>query len=259
MSNKLPLTLLVDGITVVGQIVVPDGCPPEGAPAVVFCHGIPAGPPDLSDSGYALMAEATAAEGYAAVIFNFRGCGISGGNFDHAGWGRDLSAVVDHVAALPSVDPSRIALVGFSNGGAAAIYVAANDPRVAAVATCAAPAQLGRVFGPGRLASFIAHGRQIGIIRDAEFPPSVDEWAAAFERMSPVKWVARISPRPLLIIHGSEDELIPLENAHKLFGAAGEPKELVVLQGAGHRLRRDRRAFDKALGWLKATMTTATK
>lgn len=50
----------------------------------------------------------------------------------------------------------------------------------------------------------------------------------------PEQFVARFSPRPLLIMHGAEDDITPIEEAQALYTAAGEPKKLVVLPGAYH-------------------------
>jgi fermentation-respiration switch protein FrsA (DUF1100 family) len=46
--------------------------------------------------------------------------------------------------------------------------------------------------------------------------------------------VGRISPRPLLLIHGEEDETVPVRHAQLLFDAAGDPKQLWRLPGVGH-------------------------
>jgi fermentation-respiration switch protein FrsA (DUF1100 family) len=46
--------------------------------------------------------------------------------------------------------------------------------------------------------------------------------------------VGRLAPKPLLLLHGTADSVIPVEHTHRLFEAAGEPKELWVVDGAGH-------------------------
>jgi len=51
-------------------------------------------------------------------------------------------------------------------------------------------------------------------------------------------------------VHGDRDEVVPLAHAEKLFEKAGQPKELVILPGAGHRLRQDVRAIETAMKWL---------
>ena len=53
-------------------------------------------------------------------------------------------------------------------------------------------------------------------------------------QVSPLDEIEAISPRAVLIVHGELDELIPVENAHRLYAAAGEPKELYVIANAGH-------------------------
>lgn len=259
MGVRQTLSLLVDGITIAGQIVVPDDLPAEGGPAVIFCHGIPATSLDASDGSYLGMAEAAAAEGFVSVAFNFRGCGFSGGNFDTTGWVHDLQAVVDYVAAAPYVDRSRIGLVGFSHGGVVSICVTATDPRIAALVACASPAESGKVFGEERLAASIAHFREIGIIKDPDFPLSLEQWMTDLSEISALRWVGRIAPRPLLIVHGSQDELVPVAQAHELYAAAGQPKELVVLEGTGHRLRRNPRTMEIAMRWLHAALVSAPK
>jgi uncharacterized protein len=50
----------------------------------------------------------------------------------------------------------------------------------------------------------------------------------------PIAHVARLAPRPLLIIHGDQDRLIPVGDGHALHAAAGHPKELWIAPGAGH-------------------------
>jgi fermentation-respiration switch protein FrsA (DUF1100 family) len=56
--------------------------------------------------------------------------------------------------------------------------------------------------------------------------------------------------RQFLIIHGTADDVVPVEHALKLFALVREPKELVLLESAGHRLRQVPEAVEKALAWL---------
>ena len=51
---------------------------------------------------------------------------------------------------------------------------------------------------------------------------------------APVDYIAKISPRPLLLIHGTLDEIVPYSMSEKLFNAAKEPKRLWTIDGAGH-------------------------
>ena len=50
----------------------------------------------------------------------------------------------------------------------------------------------------------------------------------------PIDYVARIAPRPLFIMHGTADTVVPAAMAHRLYEAAGEPKAIWLIEGAEH-------------------------
>jgi fermentation-respiration switch protein FrsA (DUF1100 family) len=150
------------------------------------------------------------------------------------------------------VDNSRFFLVGFSAGAATSIYVASRNERITGVAACACPAHFGLFTGSGSPQAIIDRYRDIGAIRDADFPPSIEGWFDDLEKVTPLNYVDGIAPRPLLLVHGSEDETVPVDHAHSLYEKAGSPRKLVVIDGAGHRLRRDERVIDALLDWLKS-------
>jgi dipeptidyl aminopeptidase/acylaminoacyl peptidase len=245
-----PVTFAVDGITIAGELRLPAN---RGtSPALCICHGIPSGrPADPNDRGYPYLAERFCLSGFATLIFNFRGTGASGGNFDMMGWARDLKGAVDYLYACPQVDRSRLYLMGFSGGAAACAYVAAHDVRVARVVLCACPAEFRRIVVEKKADFSIDRFRQIGLIRDKDFPPSPDDWANSFREIIPINWIDRIAPRPLLILQGQDDDLIEEEQARRLYEKAGEPKEIAVIPGAGHKLRLSDQAMDIAVAWLK--------
>jgi fermentation-respiration switch protein FrsA (DUF1100 family) len=239
----------IDGINIAGQLYLPEGDIPYQT--VCTCHGIPAGPPDPNDRGYASLAEYLCSEGLAVLIFNFRGTGLSGGNIDMPGWARDLGAMLDYLCALDEVDKSRLSLLGFSGGAAVSVYVAARDKRVSAVVCGACPADFGE-WTRREPQSLIEHFRDVGAIRDKGFPASPQEWLDGFKLVKPIDYIARISPRPLLLVQGDKDETVSLDDAQRLYAKAGEPKKLVIVEGAGHRLRHDAKAMAIILEWLKS-------
>jgi alpha-beta hydrolase superfamily lysophospholipase len=241
--------LPLEGISLVGQLLLPDL---EGNyPLLCLCHGAPSGePPRPDDGGYPELAEKLCRNGLAVFWFNFRGTGDSGGNMDPAGWTRDLQAVLDYLWGLDNFDKSRLSLVGFSLGAAVAIYVASKDTRVSGVVACACPAEI-TPFEQGNWRALVDHFREIGAIRDDDFPPSLEEWVAGCQRIHPFNRIAAIAPRPVLIIHGSQDSTVSVEDAQRLYEKAGLPKRLVILDGAGHRLRSDKRVIDTIVNWIK--------
>ncbi len=244
------ISLKVDGLSLPGEVYFPEGTAPP-YPALCLCHGIPSGAPqNPADSGYPGLARRFSTAGLLTLIFNFRGCGEAEGNIDMSGWTRDLKAALDYLVTFRGTDISRLFLLGSSAGAAVSVYVAATDPRVAGVITFACPAEFGFLTDGERAKALVERFRSIGLIKDADFPPSLDKWLRGFREVSPIRFVDKISPRPLLLVHGEKDDLVPVEHARRLYQSAGEPKKLLLLPDAGHRLRFDERAITAALDWL---------
>jgi pimeloyl-ACP methyl ester carboxylesterase len=138
---------------------------PSGRPCVVMAHGLGG----TKDSGLAPFAERFAAAGADVVVFDYRGFGASEGEprqvVDHRRHREDYQAVVDHVRALPGIDPDRIVLWGTSYSGGHIIAVAAEDPLIAGVISqgaamdgLAAVVNVGKYAGPRQLLRLTAHG-----------------------------------------------------------------------------------------------------
>ena len=248
--GRKTVVLKVEGITISGQLYLPGGKTPY--PVVCVCHGIPARIPELNENGYSLLAERICCEGFAVLIFNFRGTGASGGNLDMLGWTRDLKAVIDYLCTLPEVDKSHLSLLGFSGGAAVSAFVASRDSRVSCVAACACPAEFTFITEVDEPRSVIDHFRSIGAIRDENFPRSAEEWFNGFRLVRPIECVAEIAPRPLLLVHGSKDETVDISHAYRLYDRAGEPKQIIIVNGAGHGLRQNDRAMTIVVDWLKS-------
>ncbi|MCY7300968.1 MAG: alpha/beta hydrolase [Ilumatobacteraceae bacterium] len=179
------------------------------------------------------------------MTFNSRGCGGSQGDFSLQGWVDDLRAAIDH--RILEAGPSGIWLVGTNTGGSIATCVAADDPRVRGAALLSPQADFDDWADQPR--HFLEHAREIGAIRTPGFPHSFEEWAREFRRFRPVDAARRFGSRPLLVMHGDDDESVPTADARQLSEAHGSA-ELRLIDGAGHRLRHDPRAIAVLLGWL---------
>jgi putative redox protein len=88
------------------------------------------------------------------------------------------------------------------------------------------------------------------VIRDKDFPADLDAWARELREVRPLSLIGKVPPRPVLLIHGANDEVVPILDARALADAADGEVELRVLAGAGHRLRHDPRAIALLIGWL---------
>jgi len=248
--NVEKVSWVSDGLKIRGEVYSPADRR-RRYPALVICHGIPAKVKAPDDRGYPLLAERFRQEGFFVLIFNFRGAGLSQGNFDILGWARDLDRGLNYLALHPEVDQKRIFLMGFSGGAAVSIYVAARRKEIAGLVACASPAEFRDLSTGKGLEDFLVHARDVGIIKDVNFPASIEEWKDGFRAVRPLDWVGRIPPRPLLIIHGTEDAVVDASHARNLYAEVWGKADLFLIEGAEHRLRIDERAMKKALEWLR--------
>lgn len=245
----MEFTIDSGGLSLAGHLCRPEAPVTEPPPALVLCHGFPAGPGGAATSAqtYLELAQHLAGEaGWVVLTFNFRGTGASPGDFSLGGWLADIRAAVDHLMTTEPV--SGVWLAGSSTGGALAICEAAEDERVRGVAALAAPADFSSWSDDPD--AFLAHARAVGVVTDPAYPHDPDAWARELREIRAVTVVAKIPPRPLLLVHGSDDETVPVADARALVEAAGETAELRVVNQAGHRLRHDPRAVAVLLGWL---------
>jgi pimeloyl-ACP methyl ester carboxylesterase len=220
----------------------------SGRHGVVLAHGFPEpGQQDgVPSSGYPQLATRLAAETGASVLsFDFRGTGASHGDFSGSGWRADLAAAVGQLRSEPGIE--RIWLVGFAAGGTVCLCMAGEDTSIAGVATLAAPAVLvDHGAAPRRV---VSQARALGIIHSRGYPEDPVAWARELEELDALANVARVPPRPVLVLHGAVDEVVPVTDARELADAADASAELRVVAAAGHMLLHDPRAVALLLGW----------
>ncbi|MEZ5296223.1 MAG: alpha/beta hydrolase [Ilumatobacteraceae bacterium] len=221
------------GCTLSCHVKLPPHADPESAddtPGMILCHGFPIGPLDARRSAgtFPQLVDRVAIEvGMPAMTFNFRGTGESTGDFSLQGWIDDLRAAIGHLISVSGV--SRVVLVGTNTGGSIAICVGADDPRVSAAALLSPRADFDDWADHPR--RFLDHAREIGAVRTPGFPRSMDDWSRAFRRFRPVPAAQRFAPRPLLVMHGDDDESVPTSDARQLAAAHGAA-ELAVCSPA---------------------------
>lgn len=238
----------VDGNDLAAHLARPAQLHPTAQPGLVIAHGFPAeaGGGINSTRSFPELADRVATEsGWAALAFASRGVAESGGDFSLGGWRRDLEGAVAHLRE--SVPCDGVWIVGFGTGGALAIAAAADDPSIAGVAAIGAPADFHDWGRNSRKLLVVA--REMGIIRDEDFPRDFDSWSGELRSITAAEAARRLAPRELLLIHGSDDEVVPVLDARVVADAHGTA-DLRIVAGGGHHLRHDPRAVAILIGWL---------
>ncbi len=184
--------------------------PPQNGALILTAHGYGA---RRSEDFYALFAE----HGYGVLAWDFRGHGASGGDLVTLGYHEtlDVEAALEYALAQPGVE--HVGGWGASMGAVTMIRATAQRPEIEALVADSPFAALEdeldlRVPYPllNPLIRFFAE-REAGLRLD---------------KVRPVDEIGFISPRPVFLIQGMGDTMLPLDSAERLYNAAGEPRQL---------------------------------
>jgi dipeptidyl aminopeptidase/acylaminoacyl peptidase len=231
-----------DGRPIKALLTLPRGREPKNLPLIVLPHD---GPASHDEAGFDWMAQAFASRGYAVLQPQFRGSSGFGWNFESAGfgeWGRkmqtDLSDGVRALASQGFIDPKHVCIVGASYGGYAAL---AGVTLEQGVYRCAVS-----VAGLSDLRKFLG-----GPKADAEHSSTVRYWDRfmgakdpkdpVLDQISPASHAAAASA-PILLIHGKDDTVVPIEQSEimeRALRGANKPVEFVALKSEDHWLSRE--------------------
>jgi dipeptidyl aminopeptidase/acylaminoacyl peptidase len=245
-----------DGVSVPAYLTLPPGKESaKGLPAVVLPHG---GPAARDEWGFDWLPQFFASQGYAVIQPNFRGSAGYGEEWQNdngfRNWRTAISDIVDagrHLAKEGIADGERLAIVGWSYGGYAALQAAATEPAVFKAVVAIAPVtDLPMLRG------------QFDDYTNAQ---ATRRWLGSGEFLeagSPSRQANRIEA-PVLLFHGDMDLNVAIAQSQKMDGAlkkAGKRSELVVFQGLDHALKdSDARALMLSKAAALLAETTSTK
>jgi len=225
-----------------GHFVTPPGEGPY--PGIVKFHGIP-GSPDQIVGPATILAQA----GFAVLTFDFRGYRTSDGYFELSGQIKDAEAAITHLLDSDLTLETWSGVYAASWGAAVAICTLAEDKRINAVCLRAPVfdtlwfSQLPLVRSAAEELRANDPTQMRGLDDPEIFERTLKKMVDDSRIHNPIDEVSKISPRPLLIVHGTDDIGIPLAGVKRLYELAGEPKDLVVVEGADHNLS-DPRAYE---------------
>lgn len=194
--------------------------------AIILVHG-------LNTNRQAMLPTANilATAGYPLLLIDLRGHGQSADSPVTYGYREawDVQAAAAYLAEQPEIE--KIGVLGTSLGGAAVARAAAADSRLQAVVIQSSysslPAAIDDAFD------------QLSIFPKRPFAPllvHLAEWWLAVDAnaVNSARDLARVSPRPVLIIHGQNDHLFPRHHAQTMFNAAQNPKSLWIIKNLDH-------------------------
>jgi len=223
-AKELSFISTMDGVTLKAWFV-----PAMGERVIILIHGIHNNAWGCQTPDYV---HAYKEAGFDVFLFDLRGHGQSGG--DHFGLGiLEQNDVRDIVELLieQGFKPGHIGIHGTSYGASIALLASAQIDEIAAVIADSAFSNIRDVIGgelerqtdlPSAFAEILLPGlRLLGLMI---YSLDIDESA-------PENVIGRISPRPILLIHGTEDTIIPYEHAKILKAAAGKSTKLWAIPG----------------------------
>lgn len=218
-------------------------CHPEAGTSragVILCHGMES---NKKSDKLVLLSQELARRGLSALRFDFA-CAGENGNFEEITYSGEVEDLQAAFAFMRDRHGGNIAILGSSMGGTVALLFAAQQASVATVVTIAAPVHperfIGQLLTPAQVEEWRKTGHtfyrgqriNVALLHDLE---KLDVPAAA-----------RKISCPVLILHGDRDDVVPVEEAHELYGYLCGSKKLSILRGADHRFS-DPALIDQAL------------
>jgi abhydrolase domain-containing protein 17 len=198
-AGQLPIVMVPTDGGSIATLHLPN---PRATVTVLYAHG------NAEDLGHAApLLEELRRAGFAVLAFDYRGYGSStGGPPSAAGATSDMEAVYRHAVQTLKIPPSRIVLYGRSVGSGPATDLAARVP----------------IGGLVLESAFVSAFR---VLTRVSLLP--------FDRFHNLRHIRRVRA-PVLVIHGTEDEVIPVSHGRRLYEAAGQPKQALWVEGAHH-------------------------
>lgn len=202
----------------------------QQAPTVVVVHGVKKNRTDVLRASITLRLA-----GFNVLVYDGRGHGDSEGRYITYGFyeRRDVEAILEWLVTEKKVDRNRIGLAGESMGAAITLQVAAHNPWIGAVWADSPFASLRRVTE-----EYVSRFTKLpGSMLLPVLGPAIQvaNYRGKFKinEVDPLSLAAQIKC-PVYLVHGTADQLIPVEHSQIIHDALGCKKDLWIVEGARH-------------------------
>lgn len=221
----------------------------EKYPAIILVHGF-----GITKEEYGIfdsLAKNLSVAGFLVYRFDFSGCGKSEGDYSKTSLSKlkfDLSKILDFVQSQPNVDTLRIGILGRSFGTTTIIALEPKIKCLVMMGSIAHPKEVlsnlfGKGYNPKGVSTRIKPNRVITKIKP--------QFWKDFENYNLLESIKTIHC-PILFIHGSEDDKVPVSETEFYFKNANEPKEKIIIEGTDHGFMPYREKMYKiVVNWFK--------
>lgn len=223
------------------------GDPSDKTQIVLIGHGVTG---NLDRPWAEGLADALAEAGIPALRFSFSGNGDSEGDFRESTITKeveDLGAVID---AVKAVGYGQVIYAGHSMGGAVGVLRASTDERIDKLISLAGMVHTKKFCE----VEFGEETPDEGVMWEDEDCPLSSTFVDDLHTIGSVLEKGSAVVVPWLLVHGTEDDVVPIEESREIFEKANEPKKLVEIPGANHVFADAGLApmVGAVLDWLKA-------
>lgn len=216
-----------DGLTLKGWFIP---SPTGNQRTVLMCHGWGDNKGELLKNTYFLNEKA----GYNLLYFDFRSHGESEGKITTIGYLEtiDFSAAMDYLRRERPACLAHLGVFGLSMGAAVTSITAHEYPEIKAAVLESPFTGYREVVKQWAWINFFLPYFPLVMITLWILRLRVGE--SKVDTYSPIRFISRMAPRPILILSGAQDRLMPERDVRKLFEAAGEPKQIWIVPDASH-------------------------
>jgi len=256
---ETPVVFNCKGQQIIGILHLPDGR--TKVPGVLLLHGFTGHKAEIHRM-FVKLARKLVAHGIGCLRFDFRGCGDSAGEFEEMTLRTklcDATVALKFLARQNRINSKRLALVGFSLGGAVAAHLVAREKTHIKSLVLISPVAEGAVIldefaTPEAVASLAQTGitDYFGNLVGVQF-------IRQFADMKPLREIVKCQC-PVLLVHGENDETVPVEHSKMYERALHGAKRMVkktIITSADHTFNRhlwEQRVLTETVDWIGETL-----